>query len=62
MEKIMKLKREIEELSSENITGWDIFGLQVFSADLFRDYYDLTGHRVDRLIRLMREAGIGVVP
>lgn len=62
MDKILELKQEIESMSHESITGWDIFNLQVFSTDLFNDYYDLTGHRVDRLIKLMREAGIGVVP
>lgn len=62
MEKILELKREIESMSSEKISGWSILNLKTFSDDLYRDYYDLTGARVDKLISLMRDAKIGVVP
>lgn len=60
--KLLELKRDIKTMSDEDVTGWSLIELSVFSKDLFSDYYDLTGHRVDRLMRLMREAGIGVVP
>lgn len=62
MEKILELKKEIESMSSEKISGWSILNLKQFSDDLYQDYYDLTGARVDKLIVLMRDAKIGVVP
>jgi len=62
MESLLKLKREIEEMSGESITGWTLLELGVFSRDLYNDYYDLTGARVDKLMSIMREHNIGVVP
>lgn len=52
---------EIEERLGYKITKMNLIDLSNLSDDCFSQYNDLIGHRIDKLIWMMRVNGVGTV-
>jgi hypothetical protein len=55
------LIKEIEEMLGHKIRGLNLKDLSYLSDDCFQSYNDLIGHRIDRLMFMMKANGDGTV-
>jgi hypothetical protein len=59
---IQEIKNYVEPYLKVKLKGLTRNELRILSEDLFAEYNDLFGHRVDQLISIMEENKFGVVP
>lgn len=62
LETIKEYKEYVETNYKIDLTGFNLIQLKQASDAMFDDYYDLCGHRVDAIIKIMKAHNMAVIP